>query len=299
MNFDTTRGQQYGVEHLLCPKDGSIIDAITQQLDLGREKVEQLLDFGSIYLQGQRCLDNKQILQGNYIRVHKNPRRFPVTQFDFSKSLMFENDYLYLINKPNGLPVHPTVDNIHENLASLISQATSRETFVTHRLDVATSGLMIFAKSKTAQSEINSWFSDNKVRKLYRALVHGTDLPSGEIIHYMEPSPRAPKTVSQFAKLGWQICKLRIVEKTEVSEKHSEVIIELITGRTHQIRAQLSSMGFPIVGDLAYGSKTKLAEHEQICLQSCYLSFPDLHADNASNSSFRLQEIPWSNVSLF
>jgi len=148
---------------------------------------------------------------------------------------------------------------------------------------------LIFAKSKQAQTEINKKLAAGEVQKFYRALVHGVNLPMGEWIHFMEPSPRAPKVVSQFEKPGWAICRLRIIDQTEIFRGHSEVVIELITGRTHQIRAQLSAAGFPIVGDQSYGSPVKLAEFEEICLQAFYLDF-ELGNEK---KTFRLPECPW------
>ncbi len=229
---------------------------------------------------------------GSYIRVHQNPRRFPVANFRWPEQKVFESDDLIVLNKPAGLPVHPTVDNIQENLAALIGQEIGQEVFVTHRLDVGTSGLLIFAKTKAAQTRVNQNLMQGEVRKLYRALVHGTGLLLGEIVHYMEPSPRAPKTVSLTAKPGWASCRLRIIDQTEVFQNHSEVIIELITGRTHQIRAQLSASGFPIVGDQAYGSSARLAEFEQICLQAFYLDFP--LDEKGERKHLRLPQAPWA-----
>jgi 23S rRNA pseudouridine1911/1915/1917 synthase len=271
---------------------------LTQQLAKSASDIEFLLSFGSIYVKGQRCLENTQIEPGIYVRVHQNPRRFPIEQFRWPEQKVFENENLIVINKPAGLPVHPTVDNTQENLAALLGQALKHEVYVTHRLDVATHGLLIFAKNKPEQTRINNCLMQGQIRKLYRALVHGRNLPTGEILHYMEPSPRAPKVVSAIARPGWAPCRLRVLDQTEVSPGFSEVIIELITGRTHQIRAQLSALGFPIVGDQAYGSDVNLSvqisQYENICLQAFFLEFP---LSETENKSLRLAHSPWQKGS--
>lgn len=287
-----------------------MVESIAAQLPLNEVEIKNLIDFGAIYLQGQRCLVNKQVLKGSYLRVHQRPRRFPVEEFNFANALVFENQDLLVVNKPSGLPVHPTVDNIQENLVHLIQGQSGKKVFVTHRLDVATSGLILFAKNKESQAQINSCFSRSQVKKLYRALVHGSGLRTGEILHYMQPSPRAPKTLSACEQEGWQMCKLKILECQEISSQYSELIIELLTGRTHQIRAQMSYLGFPVVGDQAYGSLSKLADFEKICLQSFNLSLPQsLSPDSIAamdstslpqerkNFVFRLPKTQWPVIS--
>jgi len=296
MNFESLRGKSYGVEHLLASKSGSLVEILENQLPLAPSQIQFLLSFGSIYVKGQRCLENTQIENGTYVRIHQNPRRFPFAQFQWPEQKIFENDDLLVVHKPSGLPVHPTVDNIQENLATLIQQKTGHDVFVTHRLDVATSGLMIFAKTKSEQSRINNCLMQGQVRKFYRALVHGINVPMGELLHYMEPSPRAPKNVSLVERPGWAACKLKIIDQTEVFHGHTEVIIELITGRTHQIRAQMSSSGFPIVGDRAYGSPIQISQYENICLQAFYLEFP---LSETENKSFRLETTPWQERPAF
>lgn len=289
MNLDVAKGNHYGVRHLLSPKSSRVSEAIRENLSLSEQRVQELLEFGSIYVNGVRCTKDIQISPETYIRVHQNPRRFPAKIFNFEKSLLFENDELLIIDKPSGLPVHPTVDNLHENILSLINAAregsnSNPAVYVTHRLDVATSGLLILAKTKLAQAKINKLFADGIVKKIYRTFVHGQELPplpKGELIHYMEPSPRAPKNVSPHAFPGWSLCKLKIIDHQPASISGNleglELTVELLTGRTHQIRAQMKAIGCPVVGDTAYGSTfvwPNSEGHEQIGLQCSYLSFP-------------------------
>ncbi len=268
MNWDPLRGKKYGVEHLLTANKGSLQSILLQQAGIDADQTQFLLSLGSIYWNQNRCLENVQVKQGDYLRIHKEPRRFPVSELRWPEALVFENEEILVINKPSGLPVHSTVDNIQENLLALISQKINQPLHVTHRLDVATEGLLVLAKSKQAQSEFNILLMQGKVRKFYRAQVHGENLPLGEMIHWMEPSPRAPKKVSAEAHAGWLCCRLLVLEQKIIGENLSEVTLELLTGRTHQIRAQLSAAGFPVLGDLAYGSQTRLASFEKIRLQS-------------------------------
>lgn len=289
MEINQQRGKSYGVQHLLASFSGPLDKIIEKSLELQLEKVRFLREFGCVYVNNSRCLENKPIETGTYLRVHQNPRRFPTEVFRWPTQKIFENEQLLVINKPSGLPVPATVDNIQESLSALLSRELKCGIYVTHRLDIGTSGLLIFGKTKAAQAEINHKLAAGEVRKIYRALVHGTNLPTGEWIHYMLPSPRAPKTVSVEARPGWVPCRLRILDQTEVLRNHSEVLVELITGRTHQIRAQLSAAGFPIVGDISYGSKYKMADFEKICLQAFYLEFEVAR----EKMTFRLDAPDW------
>ena len=287
------RGKNYGVEHLLSSESGFLDELLEKRLHLSPERVHFLRDFGSVYVNHKRCLENVQIQRNTYLRVHQNPRRFPTELFQWPEQKVFENESFLILDKPSGLPVPATVDNLKENLSQLLSQTLLHTVHVTHRLDVATSGLIIFAKNKKNQSEINQKLAKSEIRKLYRALVHGENPPLGELIHFMEPSPRAPKTVCKNPQSGWAECRLRILRQKKFSPNFSLTEIELITGRTHQIRSQLAAAGFPIVGDRLYGSALQLAPYEKIGLQAFDLAF-DFESENFT---FQLAESPWQNPS--
>lgn len=334
MNLDFSRGQNYGVKHLLSANNGPLDEYVQENLGLEASKVKELLRFGAIYVDGNRCLNNVDIKNGTYIRVHQNPRRFPKDVLKFPDCIFHECAEYLIINKPQGLPVHASVDNLHENIIALLEQKMGIPLYVTHRLDVATSGLLLIAKSKQAQTKINFLFSQNRVKKIYKAVI-STALtpPMGNLIHYMEPSPRAPKKVSRIEHPKWVDCRLTInsaqaIDKQNFIHKNFilpsevtsgsdrpflgenglhkisncletsfyELTIELLTGRTHQIRAQLAELGCPLIGDIAYGSDFRLASHEKICLQCNYLAFPrslDYQDLDGDLCTFNLTQRPW------
>ncbi len=271
-----SNGFEYGVRHLLSPRSGLISDIIMSNLDLSLTEVEELLQLGSVYLEGQRAQINSPVSEGAYIRVHTKPRRFPANDYPWLEKIIFQNENFLVVNKPAGLPVHASVDNTSENLQKYLTDFLKIEIFVTHRLDVPTSGLLVFAKTRDFLSQFNHMLSSRSVKKIYRATTEGLGLHSGEFTHYMEPSPRAPKKVQELQpSSAWQECKLRLFDIQNFPDKNQqEVRVELLTGRTHQIRAQLSALGAPICGDVMYGGQKKYS-FEQIDLEAESLKFLD------------------------
>lgn len=231
-----------------------------------------LAQLGGVYLNNCRVYEDSEIREEDYLRLHTDPRRYP--QVSLQERIVFENDDLIVIDKPAGLPCHATVDNARENLLELLKIQTGKEIFLTHRLDVPTSGLLVFAKNLSSQSSFHELLQDRKVQKYYEAKV---DLPGPEIgfyEHHMVKSRYAPKIVQAEPSDETQNCQLRVLEK-EIANNSAVLKIELLTGRTHQIRAQLGFLGFPIQGDEQYKTlSTTKPDEETIALRCVELRFP-------------------------
>lgn len=270
--MQSARGFEYGVRHIISPQSGAISDVLLNILELDRDQIEFLLDLGSIYHNHQRVRENISIATGDYLRVHTNPRRFIIKDENWQDRIIFENEHFLVANKISGLPVHASVDNHKEHLQNYLAQYLKCNLHVTHRLDIPTRGLIVYAKTTEFQTAFNKLLIQRETTKIYKALVEGTALLPGLLTHYMEPSPRAPKKVSREAHEGWQDCVLKILEVNQKENNRSELKIHLLTGRTHQIRAQLGCEKHPIVGDHAYGAP-KLWADEKIELEACELIF--------------------------
>ncbi|HEY8269451.1 MAG TPA: RluA family pseudouridine synthase [Pseudobdellovibrionaceae bacterium] len=270
-------GFEYGVKHILSPKSGLLNEILISEFSFSAESFDELLKLGSLYLEGQRLHENCLIVEGAYIRIHSKPRRFPTNDYNWSERILFQDENFVVVNKPAGLPMHASVDNCLENLHKYLSAYLQTELFVTHRLDVPTSGLVVLAKNREFLPLFNHLLAQRGVRKIYRARAEGLKLKDGLYTHYMEPSPRAPKKVSEEPQPHWQECKLRLFDiQDHVLLNEQEVHVELLTGRTHQIRAQLSALGAPICGDILYGAQKKY-DFEKIDLEAHSLQFLDFN----------------------
>jgi 23S rRNA pseudouridine1911/1915/1917 synthase len=180
------------------------------------------------------------------------------------------NDDFLVLDKPAGLPTHPTLDNYRENAKVILETELAIPLYTTHRLDVPTQGLLIIAKSPEAQRQFNRSFSLARVEKIYRSLNEGR-VANGVHTHFMNPESRVPKIIQAEENTEWWRCQLEVLRSAECEEGFAHEV-KLMTGKTHQIRAQMSFLGAPIVGDGVYGAEKKTAS-ERIALECFRLSF--------------------------
>lgn len=277
-NCISSRGFEYGVKHFISPFHGPIADVISDALNLPIATVQDLITLGAVYHNKIRIHENIVIQTKDYIRVHTNPRRFPTETFNWRDRTCFETSDFIVLNKPGGLPCHPTVDNRIENLLNYAQKYFNTNLYITHRLDVPTSGLIVLAKTVRYRALFNQYLQDRRIKKIYKAKVSGKP-QVGHYIHYMERSYRAPKNVSPICKPGDLTCELEIINVDYNELNHwSDCEINLLTGRTHQIRAQMSIMGCPIFGDSLYKSKFHW-KLDQIALICKKIIIPDINND--------------------
>lgn len=241
-----------------------------------------LVDLGCVYLNHKRIAPRKatevRLSAQDIIRIHPKPRRYPKNFENFKDLVRWENSDFLVIDKPCSVPVHPTLDNLYENLLTWGTQDLAYPLFITHRLDVGTSGLMVYAKTAEAQSRFNRYLKENQVQKIYQALgkrsTPETKIPSSDLwLHWMKPSYRAPKEVLPTEFPEGLRCESR-PRALDLKGDLLRVELELITGRTHQIRAQMSAFGWPIVGDHMYGSSEHPEWQDRWELRCIELSFP-------------------------
>lgn len=200
------------------------------------------------------------------IRVHLEPKRFLPSRLSLIRILENQPDWLCIF-KPAGVPSHETLDNQIENAKSYTEKLVDQPLWGLGRLDVGTSGLLLFAKSPKVAQVFNLDVLP-KAEKIYQA--HCPLSPSlnpGIWIDWMKKEKRSPRHLADTQDAEFTIrCELEVlsVQKNESAQK---LKIKLITGRTHQIRAQMAKRGTPILGDALYGSREKPPEtHEEFTL---------------------------------
>jgi len=177
--------------------------------------------------------------------------------------ILYFDETLVVCVKPVGL------DSETEFPQQLTQQLTG-EIFPLHRLDKNVGGIMVYARTKAAAARLSAVIAAGDMVKEYIALVHGTPPPVGDWTDLLFKDSRKNKVfVVNRLRSGVKSAGLTYRRLTEGEE--SLVHIRLYTGRSHQIRAQFSSRGFPLVGDHKYGSRSQQASP---MLFSCRISFP-------------------------
>lgn len=266
--YVSSQGFEYGVKHFYCPTEARLSDTLAMALDMPHENIHELLNLGAVYVQNQRVIKDASIHAGDLCRVHTKPRRYNCN-YDWNSLVVYENQDFLVLNKPSGIPSHPSVDNRIENSLTQLALARNTELFITHRLDTLTAGLIVYAKNNAFVKSFNVQLQNRMIDKKYVALVETTHTLPGKLIHYMEPSPRAPKKVSPNFTEGWALCELEIIDQ-KIRGGYSWIKINLLTGRTHQIRSQVAEMMAPILGDTLYGAKLHYPP-QSIALRACEL----------------------------
>lgn len=279
--------------HHVTTKDTTVGETLRDHFKLDAARIAELYALGAIYRNKLRVFEDAKLERGAYLRLHLDPRRFPADRVDWSASIVAEEKPFVVVNKPAGIPAHATVDNWVENALEQARRQTGKALLITQRLDTPVAGLIVFAKTPQFQKLFNRWLGERRVHKRYHALTKLAP-PISRHLHYMEPGERAPRRVGKEARPNWAACELTI-HSVSPGEAGFDVEIELHTGRTHQIRAQLSALGAPIVGDKLYGSKeTYRSEpdlNDAIALCSVEVSWP---RHEGGHWKFR-RPAPWHN----
>ena len=171
---------------------------------------------------------------------------------------LFEDDWLLALHKPDSIPVNPSGVFYFSCLALLEREVLGLpELTPAHRLDLETSGPVIFARRKEELRHIHQLFQQKSIRKTYRALVHGAfpeDLReiSGRIVPHAGSAIATKLALEPESAGGGQIHSLTYIHQVRPRPPFSELVLEPVTGKTNQLRVHLAAVGHPIVGDKKY-----------------------------------------------
>ncbi|MEQ8323508.1 MAG: RNA pseudouridine synthase [Vicingaceae bacterium] len=196
------------------------------------------------------------------------------------KDVLYEDNHLIAVNKKAGVLVQgdktgddSLLDGLSVYLKIKYNKPGNVFTGLIHRIDRPVSGLVLLAKTSKGLSRMNELFKNRKITKTYLAIVEGkVDQKNGTLVSFMKKNEKQNKSyVSKKENGGYKRAELQF-ETLQLLDHYSLLEVFPLTGRHHQIRAQLAEMGHPIKGDLKYGAK-RSNEDGSICLHAFRLEF--------------------------
>lgn len=259
------------------------IDAFAAKVfDISRSRVQELISEQMILVNGKKCEKKTQLSVGDIVSVELPPaKELEAIPQNIPIDIVYEDDYLLVVDKPRGMVVHPAAGNPDQTLVNaLLYHCQGRLSSINgvirpgivHRIDKDTSGLLIVAKTDEAHQGLAEQIAVHSFERKYEAIVGGhLREASGTVCapigrHKTDRKKMAvTEHNSKEATTHWRV----LAESREYS--HLELTLE--TGRTHQIRVHMAHIGHPVAGDTVYGNVRYRLGMEGQCLFAKYISF--------------------------
>jgi 23S rRNA pseudouridine1911/1915/1917 synthase len=233
-----------------------------------RTRVQAAADAGAVRVNGQAVKSSYRIKPGDLVSIvlPDPPRDTELKPEDIPLDIVYEDDALLIVNKPDGMVVHPGYNNYHGTLVNALVHyfvhlpvRENHRPGLVHRIDKDTSGLLVVAKTETALSFLAKQFYDHSIRRHYIGLVWGDVAEEqGTITGFLT---RDTKDRRRYVNTGnedngkWAITHYTVLERFGFA---TLLRLELETGRTHQIRAQMTFLKHPLFNDALYGGDAVL-----------------------------------------
>lgn len=240
--------------------DNYLID----KLDSSRSKIQKLIKNNSILVNDKNTKSSYLVKTGDIITITDvKEESGNIEPEDIKLDIVYEDEYLLVVNKPSGMVVHPGCGNRNHTLVnalmhhSKLSNLDNIRPGIVHRIDAYTSGLLMVAKDDKTHRELALELKSNKAKRKYLALVHGV---------IVEDTATIDAPIGRDTKNRKKMCVTSVNSKDAIT--HIKVLERYIdttfiectleTGRTHQIRVHLSYINHPIVNDSVYGYKKQI-----------------------------------------
>ena len=229
-----------------------------------RSKVQKLIEAKLVKVNGNFIKPSYKVLPNDVIEavIPISPRPEETEPEDIPLNIVYEDEYLIIVNKPAGMVAHPAFSNYTGTLVNALLHHTKYlselnepgRPGIVHRLDKDTSGLLVVAKDDWTHAQLAKQFSKHTIEREYWAIVWGKfKQRKGEIDTFITRSKKDRKKFTASSSEGKHAVTL--YEVLEEYEFASLLKINLKTGRTHQIRVHLSSINHPVFGDPTYGGR--------------------------------------------
>ena len=241
--------------------DRALADAFPS---LSRERLKALIRSGALSEGNDLRRDPATKVKGSELYILSVPAPAPAHNEpqDLPLDIIFEDDHLLVVDKPAGMVVHPAAGNqdgtlvnalLHHCAGRLSGIGGVARPGIVHRIDKDTSGLLVVAKTDPAHEGLAKQFADHSIERVYSAIVSGVPLQSSGTVD--APLARSPNNRKKIAIVEGNRGKRAVTHWRKITNLHEAALVEcrLETGRTHQVRVHMTSIGHPLVGDPVYG----------------------------------------------
>lgn len=247
--------------------DAERIDVyLATETEMTRSEIQKKIEEGSILLNGKRTKKNASVAIGDVIDVKSEETKQKIEPEEIPIRILFEDPYLAVVNKPRGMLTQSTENERTGTLANALlgnfnhlstCQGDDRPGIV-HRLDRNTTGLLVIAKNDDIHRALSKAFEERKVKRVYRAIVHGV-IPFERLLCDRSLGRDRKNRTRMSTNSDTLREALTTVHTLKRYQEFTLIEAELHTGRTHQIRFHMEFLGYPIVGDPVYyrGSKKR------------------------------------------
>ncbi|GAU78730.1 RluA family pseudouridine synthase [Fusibacter sp. 3D3] len=268
---------------IICESENIRIDAYLSEAlnDLSRNYIQKLISGGHVTLNGKKLESKKiKVTLEDLIEIDiPEPELLSIKAESIPIDIVYEDDDLMIINKPQGMVVHPAPGNYTGTLVNALMALTEKLSSINgvirpgivHRIDKDTSGLLMVAKNNKAHEFLAAQLKDKTSRREYYAIVNGViKQDSGTIDKPLGRSLKDRKKIAIIPEGREAVTHYEVLERFKY---HTLVKLKLETGRTHQIRVHMASIGYPLLGDPVYGVKSERVKYEGQALHAKIIGF--------------------------